>query len=162
RRGVRSAPAGLGLRPPEVLMARFIGEKRWRGLEQRQQPPRPALIALVLASATLMVLDQQTGDSSPIEPVRSVLAEAFAPVEAVTSTAVRPFTAVPTWFRSKSDLRREIDDLEAENASLRAKSSTAAHDANTLAEFESLTSAASDLGRALVPARVIGHGAAQS
>src|SRR5690606_32146597 len=100
--------------------------------------------------------------SSPIEPVRSVVAEAFAPVEAVTSTAVRPFTAVPTWFRSKSDLRREIDELEAENASLRAKSSTAAHDANTLAEFESLTSAASDLGRALVPARVIGHGAAQS
>ncbi|WP_110239042.1 rod shape-determining protein MreC [Nocardioides gilvus] len=144
------------------MAARFVGEKRWRGFEQRQQPPRSTLIALVLASATLMVLDQQTGDSSPLEPVRSVVGEAFAPVEAVTSTAVRPFTAVPTWFRSKSDLRREISDLEAENASLRATVATSAFDANTLAEFESLTAAASDLGRALVPARVIGHGAAQS
>lgn len=143
-------------------MAGRLGERRWRGLDERRQVPRSTLVALVLASVTLMVLDQQTGDSSPIEPVRAVAGEAFAPVETVTSTAVRPFTAVPTWFRSKDSLREEVRRLEAENASLRTEAATADHDANTLAQFEGLTAAAADLGRTLVPARVIGYGPAQS
>ena len=138
------------------------GEKRWKGLDARRQPPRSTLVALVLASVTLMVLDHQTGDSSPVEPVRSVAGEVFAPLEAVTSTAVRPFTAVPTWFRAKSGLRAEIERLESENASLREEVATSTHDANTLAEFEGLTQAAADLGRAMVPARVIAYGPAQS
>ncbi|QCX26929.1 rod shape-determining protein MreC [Nocardioides jishulii] len=142
----------MGLRLPE---------KRWRGLDDRQ-PPRSTLIALVLASITLMVLDQQTGDSSPVEPVRAVASEVFAPVEAVTSTAVRPFTAVPTWFRTKSSLREQVEHLEAENAALREEVASSDLDVATLAEFEGLTTAAADLGRALVPARVIGYGPAQS
>lgn len=138
-----------------------IGERRWRGLDERRQPPRSTLVALVLASVTLMVLDQQAGESS-VEPVRAVASELFAPVETLTSTAVRPFTAVPTWFRSKDALREEVARLEQENAALRAEVATADLDANTLAEFEGLTVAAADLGRTLVPARVIGYGPAQS
>lgn len=143
----------MGVRP---------GERRWRGLDEGRQPPRSTLVALVLAAVTLMVLDQQAGDSSPVEPVRAVAGELFAPVEAVTSTAVRPFTAVPTWFRSKGSLREEVARLEKENAALRAEVASADLDVNTLAEFEGLTTAATDLGRTLVPARVIGYGPAQS
>lgn len=144
------------------MLGPLMGEKRWKNLDRRRQPKRSTLVALVLASVTLMVLDQQTGDSSPVEPVRSVAGEIFAPVESATSAAVRPFTAVPTWFRSKSGLRDEIDRLEAENASLRDEVATSTHDANALAEFEGLTRAAADLGRAMVPARVIAYGPAQS
>lgn len=139
-----------------------LTERRWRGLDDRNQPPRSLLVALVLAATTLMVLDQQTGDSSPVEPVRTVASEVFAPVETVTSQVVRPFTAVPTWFRSKDALRAEVRRLEAENAKLRQEVATSDLDVATLAEFEGLTAAAADLGRAMVPSRVIGYGPAQS
>lgn len=137
-------------------------ERRWRGLDDRSQAPRSTLVALVLAAVTLMVLDQQGGDSSPVEPVRAVASELFAPVETVTSTVVRPFVAVPTWFRSKDALRADVRRLETENAALRDEVASAPYDAGTLAEFEGLTAAAADLGRTLVPARVVGYGPAQS
>lgn len=143
-------------------MAPRLTERRWRGLDDRNQPPRSLLVALVLAAVTLMVLDQQAGDSSPVEPVRTVAGEVFAPVETVTSQVVRPFTAVPTWFRSKDALRAEVRRLEAENAKLRQRVASSDLDVATLAEFEGLTAAAADLGRAMVPSRVIGYGPAQS
>ncbi|MBE7325120.1 rod shape-determining protein MreC [Nocardioides sp. Y6] len=143
-------------------MAGRLGERRWRGLDDRHRVPRSTMVALTLASVTLMVLDHQGGDSSPVEPVRAVAGELFAPVETVTAATVRPFTAVPTWFRSKDSLREEVSKLEAENAALRAEVASADLDANTLAQFEGLTVAAADLGRAMVPARVIGYGPAQS
>lgn len=143
-------------------MAGRLSERRWRGLDERRKVPRSTLVALVLASVTLMVLDHQGGDSSPVEPVRAAAGAAFGPVEAVTSATVRPFTAVPTWFRSKNSLRAEVQRLETENSALRAEVASIDLDTNTLAQFEGLTTAAADLGRAMVPARVIGYGPAQS
>ncbi len=141
------------------------GERRWRGLDQlddRSRPPRSLLIALVLASATLMTLDHQVDDGSPVESARRVVGEAFGPVESFTSGVVRPFTAVPSWFHSKTALRTDIRDLEAENAELREQVATSGFDRNRLAEFEGLTRAAEDLGRSLVPARVVAYGSSQS
>lgn len=140
----------------------LLPERRWRGLDDSPRPPRSTLVALVLASVTLMVLDQQAGDSSPVEPVRTVAAEVFSPVEAATSAVVRPFTSVPTWFRSKSSLRDDLKTLEAENAALREQVARSDFDRQRLAELEGLTTAAADLGRALVPARVTGYGPSQS
>jgi rod shape-determining protein MreC len=137
-------------------------EKRWRGLEERSRPPRSTLVALLLAAATLMTLDQQSGDSSPVEPMRAAVGTTFGPVETLTSAVVRPFTAVPTWFRSKDGLREDISDLESENSALREQVASAGYDRNRLAEFEGLTAAAADLGRSMVPARVVAHGSAQS
>lgn len=144
------------------MPARFEREKRWRGLEDRPRASRSTLVALVLASATLMTLDQQTGDRSPVEPVRAVVGSAFGPVETATAAVVRPFSAVPTWLRTKGSLRADIRELEAENAGLREQVAAAGYDRNRLAEFEGLTRAAADLGRALVPARVVAYGSAQS
>ena len=140
-------------------------EKRWRGsgrLDRHRRPSRALMVALVLACATLITLDHQGGDASPLEPARRVVGEVFGPVETATATAVRPFVAVPDWFRSKDSLHEEIDELEAANARLRAQSAISGYDRNRLEEFDGLTRAAGDLGYALVPARVVGMGASQS
>ncbi|WP_181310420.1 rod shape-determining protein MreC [Nocardioides campestrisoli] len=143
-------------------MAPFDRERRWRGLDEGPRPPRATLVALVLAAATLMTLDQATGPDSPVDALRTVVGEGFGPVETATSALVRPFTAVPTWFKQKDDLREDVRELEAENAALREQVATVDYDRNRLAEFEGLTRAAADLGRSLVPARVVGYGPAQS
>jgi rod shape-determining protein MreC len=150
-------------------MARLGGhdgrERRWRGIDRldaRNRPPRSLLIALVLASATLITLDQTGGTHSPLEPARRVVGEAFGPMESATAAVVRPFTGVPTWFRSQGSMTEEIRELEAENSQLRSEVATAGFDRNRLEQYDGLTAAARDLGRALVPARVVAFGPSQS
>lgn len=143
-----------------------MAEKRWRtssrGLDERSRPPRSIVLALLLACATLITLDYHGGTDSPVEPARRVMGEVFGPVEVGMTEAIRPFTAVPQWFRTRDSMRRDIDDLEAENAHLRSQVRTAGYDRNKLEEFEGLTTAAANLGYALVPARVVGLGPSQS
>ena len=140
-------------------------DRRWRATARLDGPNRPSralLVALLLACATLITLDQQGGDNSPLEPARQAVGEVFGPVETATSAMIRPFVAVPDWFRSHDSLRGEINQLEAENARLRAESETSSYDRNRLDEYDGLTQAAGDLGYSLVPARVVGIGPAQS
>jgi rod shape-determining protein MreC len=140
-------------------------DRRWRGtarLDGRDRPPRALMVALLLACATLITLDHQGGDSSPLEPARQAVGEVFGPVETATSATVRPFVAVPDWFRTHDSLRGEINELEAQNARLRAESATSSYDRNRLEEYDGLTQAADNLGYALVPARVVGVGPSQS
>jgi rod shape-determining protein MreC len=125
-------------------------------------PRRSVLVALLLACATLITLDYHGGTDSPVEPARRALGEVFGPVESAAAAAVRPVTAVPDWFRSRSDMRREIATLTAENSDLRQQVNTSGVDRNRLAEYDGLTSAAKTLGQALVPAHVIGVGASQT
>jgi rod shape-determining protein MreC len=157
RRGVDPKPSGT-LRTDRR-------DRRWRAtarLDGRARPSRALMVALLLACATLITLDHQGGEGSPLEPARQAVGEVFGPVEAATSASVRPFVAIPGWFRSHDSLRGEINELEAENARLRGESSTSSYDRNRLEEFDGLTRAADDLGYALVPARVVGLGPAQS
>lgn len=140
-------------------------EKRWRGPDrddERGRPSRSLMVALLLACLTLITLDHQGGSGSPVESARRVVGEVFGPVEAGTTAAVRPFAAVPSFFRSHSALRDDIAQLRAENSRLRSEVATSGYDRNRLQEFEGLTSAAENLGYALVPARVVGLGPAQS
>ncbi|MBD8868926.1 rod shape-determining protein MreC [Nocardioides donggukensis] len=140
-------------------------EKRWRGLDRlarRDRPSRSLLAVLVLAAATMITLDYRGGDDSPLEPARAWAGEAFGPVEAATAGAVRPFAAVPEWFRSRQDLRDDVARLSSENAELRRTVNGTDLDRNRLAEYDGLTRAASDTGYALVPARVVGYGPGQS
>ena len=88
--------------------------------------------------------------------------QVFGPIEAGTTAVVRPVSGIPEWFRGRDSMRDEIDDLEAENAELRAQVRTSGFNRNRLAEYDGLTAAAEDLGYALVPARVIGLGPSQS
>jgi rod shape-determining protein MreC len=140
-------------------------EKRWRGtdrLEERGRPSRSLMVALLLACLTLITLDYHGGSDSPMEPARRALGEVFGPVESGTTAAIRPFTAVPDWFRSHNALRHDIEQLEAENSRLRSEVATSGYDRNRLAEFDGLTTTAEALGYALVPTRVVGLGSAQS
>ncbi len=140
-------------------------DRRWRAtarLDRRDRPSRALMVALLLACATLITLDHQGGESSPLEPARQAVGEVFGPVETATTATVRPFVAVPGWFQTHDSLRGEINELEAENARLRAESATSSYDRNRLEEYDGLTRAADNLGYALVPARVVGLGPAQS
>ena len=140
-------------------------DRRWRAtarLDRRDRPSRALMVALVLASATLITLDKQGGESSPLEPARQAVGEVFGPLETATSAVVRPFVAIPGWFRTQDSLRGDINELEAENARLRAETATSGYDRNRLEEFDGLTRAAEDLGYALVPSRVVGIGPSQS
>ena len=157
RRGVEQGPPG------RVRSDRR--DRRWRAtarLDGRDRPSRALTVALLLASATLITLDHQGGESSPLEPARHAAGEVFGPVETATSAIVRPFAAVPGWFRTHESLRGEINDLEAENARLRSEAATSSFDRNRLEEYDGLTHAAENLGYALVPSRVVGLGPAQS
>jgi rod shape-determining protein MreC len=120
------------------------------------------MVALLLACLTLITLDHRGGADSPVEPARRAVGEVLGPVETGTTAAIRPFTAVPQWFRSRDALGSDIARLEAENARLRSEAVTAGYNRNRLAELDDLTTAAGDVGYALVPARVVGMGPAQS
>lgn len=139
-------------------------EKRWKSSQRLEHSDRSrsTLIALLLVSATLITLDYRGGPDSPVEPVRTAAGEAFGPVETVTADVVRPFAAIPDYFRSRQSLRDDVSALEAENARLRRTVDTSDLDRNRLEEYDGLTKAASDVGHDLIPAHVIAMGAAQS
>jgi len=140
-------------------------ERRWRSiadLDQRRKPSRALLVALVLASASLMTLDHSGGAGSPLEPARRAVGEVFGPVESATAAAVRPIAAVPDWFQSRDSMQAELSALEAENAELRSEVATSGYDRNRLEEYDGLTATAENLRLALVPARVIALGPSQS
>jgi rod shape-determining protein MreC len=122
-------------------------------------PSRSLTLALLLACASLITLD---AGGSAADPVRRAVGEVFGPVEAGTTAVVRPIAGIPEWLRGRDSMREEIDELEAENAELRARVRTSGFDRNRLAEYDGLTAAAEHLGHALVPARVIGLGPSQS
>ena len=126
------------------------------------RPSRSLFVALLMACATLITLDYHGGTDSPMEPARRAMGEVFGPIETAAATAVRPITSIPEWFRTRGEMRREIATLTAENSDLRQQVATSGVDRNRLAEYDGLTAAASTLGQALVPARVVGVGASQT
>jgi rod shape-determining protein MreC len=127
-----------------------------------RRPSRAVLVLLLLASFTLITLDVRGGDDSPLEPVRSVMGDVLGPVENATAAAVRPFTAVPGFFRTTGGLRRDVVRLEAENAQLKGELAGVSVDRNRAAELDGLLATSKTTGYALVPARVVAMGPAQS
>jgi rod shape-determining protein MreC len=124
--------------------------------------PSRAVLLLLLASFTLITLDARGGDDSPLEPVRSVMGDVLGPVENATAAAVRPFTAVPGFFRTTGGLRRDVARLEAENSQLKGALAGVSVDRNRAAELDGLLATSKTTGYALVPARVVALGPAQS
>lgn len=140
-------------------------ERRWRAtdrFDEQRRPSRSLVIALALACATLMTLDHQAGDGSPLEPVRSAVGEAFGPLENGADAVVRPIAAVPRWFRTQEGLREDVAALQSQNSELKQELATSGFDRNRLQEYDDLTAVAKDAGHAMVPARVVAYGPAQS
>jgi rod shape-determining protein MreC len=127
-----------------------------------RRPSRAVLLLLLLASFTLITLDARGGDDSPLEPVRSAMGDVLGPVENATAAAVRPFTAVPGFFRTTGGLRRDVARLEAENSQLKGALAGVSVDRNRAAELDGLLATSKTTGYALVPARVVAMGPAQS
>ena len=130
--------------------------------DRHQRPSRTVLVLLLLASFTLITLDARGGDDSPVEPLREAAGDVFGPVEQVTASVVRPFHAVPEFFRTTASLRDDVERLEAENAALRGELATGVVDRNRAAELDGLLATSASTGYTLVPARVVGMGPAQS
>lgn len=126
------------------------------------RPRRSLVVSLVLACVTVMTLDHVGDAGSPLDPLRRVVGEAYGPVQAGADAVVSPLVNAPGWLRTRRGLTNDLDRLEAENARLRGEVAGADYDRNRLAEYDGLTAAAEQLGYALVPARVIGVGPAQS
>ncbi|WP_051217803.1 rod shape-determining protein MreC [Nocardioides insulae] len=143
RRETGARPGRLGGRPP--------GDPRG--------PRRATLVALLLASATLITVDASTG---ALEPARQAAGAVFGPAESTAATVARPLTSIPDWFRTQSDLTDQVAALEEENDELRGQLATRPYDRAKLASYEGLTRTAEQIGYAVVPARVIGLGPAQS
>ncbi|HET6628117.1 MAG TPA: rod shape-determining protein MreC [Nocardioidaceae bacterium] len=130
--------------------------------DHHKRPSRTVLVLLLLACFTLITLDVKGGDDSPVEPLRSAAGDLFGPVEEATATVVRPFQAVPGFLSTNGSLREDLEQLEAENSSLRGQLATTTVDRNRAAELDGLLRSSSSTGYALVPARVIAMGPAQS
>jgi rod shape-determining protein MreC len=120
------------------------------------------LALLLLASFTLITLDVRGGDDSPVDPLRTAAGAVFGPVEEVTAAVVRPFQAVPEFFTTTGTLQSEVRRLEAENASLRGQLATSSLARQRAAELDGLLQRSGETGYALVPARVVAVGPAQS
>lgn len=135
-----------------------------RGSLEPREPGRPRrslVLALVLACATLMTVDH-VNDGAAVDPLRRVVGEVYGPAERAVDAVVGPVAAVPQWLRSRHDLTGEIQQLETENDQLRSRLATVDYDRNRLREYDDLTATAETIGYALVPARVVAMGPAQS
>jgi rod shape-determining protein MreC len=130
--------------------------------DKHKRPSRTLLVLLLLASFTLITLDVKGGADSPVEPLRSAAGALFGPVEEAAATVVRPFRAVPEFFRTTGSLRDDLERVESENSSLRGELATTVVDRNRAAELDGLLQSADNTGYALVPTRVIAMGPAQS
>jgi rod shape-determining protein MreC len=136
--------------------------RRIRPTSPGQRPSRAVLVLLLLASFALITLDARGGDRSPLDPVRSAAGDLFGPVETGAAAAVRPFASVPDHFRTTDALRGDIARLEARNSRLRSELAAGALSRNRAAELDRLVAGSRSTGYALVPARVVGMGPAQS
>jgi rod shape-determining protein MreC len=117
---------------------------------------------LVAASLGVITVDAAMKDSSPIDPARALVGNLVGPVEAGTSTAVRPLRDTIGYLNSNSRLRGDVARLSAENSRLRSEADQAPLDRARLRELDGLTKQANQTGYALVAARVIGMGPMQS
>ncbi len=128
----------------------------------RRPPNRAVLALLLLASFTLITLDARSGDSSPLDPVRSAVGNVVGPFENGAAAAVRPFSVVPTFVRSRGELRADVARLKAQNSRLQGELAGAGIERNRVAELDGMLASAKSTGYALVPARVVAMGPAQS
>ena len=106
------------------------------------------MTTLLLTGATIITLDAAAGSDSPVEPLRRVVGEALGPVEAGASAVMSPVADTRDWFSSRGSLRRDVDALRLQNAELEEKARTNDFDRNRLQEYDRLTSAANEYGRA--------------
>jgi len=126
------------------------------------RPSRAVLVLLLLASFTVITLDARGGEDSPLDPVRTAFGNVVGPAESGAAAAARPFASVGDFFHTTHGLRQDVSTLKAENSRLRGQLAGAALDRNRAEELDGLLASSKSTGYALVPARVVAMGPAQS
>jgi rod shape-determining protein MreC len=138
-------------------------KRKVRSSEDRKRRGSRSLVAVMaLASVTVMAVDAQGGDMSPFSVARDVLGEALAPAQESAATVARPLREIPEFFTSNRELRSDLQRMEAENARLRGQINTTSQVRYRAAELDGLLKSSEDHDLALVPARVVAMGPAQS
>ena len=130
--------------------------------ERKRRKSRSLVGVMALASVTVMAVDAQGGADSPFDPARDVLGEVLGPAQESAATVARPLREVPEFFTSNRELRAEVKRLEAEAARLRGQVNTTSQLRYRAAELEGLLTSSKRSGLAMVPARVVAIGPAQS
>ena len=124
------------------------------------------LLALLLASSIgLVTLDYRsssTGESSPLEDVRSAVAAVFGPVEQVAADVAGPVRDAVDSVTRLGEGADELTALRRENEELTRRLRTADLDRNRVAELDALLRLAGSGRYRVVPAQVIAIGAAQT
>ena len=129
---------------------------------RRKRPSRSVLAVLTLACLTAITVDYQRDDSSPFQPARDALGDVLGPVQEGAAVVARPIHDIPGFFSANQTLRADIAKLQAENANLRGQLATTSEVRYRAAELDGLLEASKSSGFALVPARVVAVGPAQS
>jgi rod shape-determining protein MreC len=129
---------------------------------RRKRTSRSVLAVLTLACLTAITVDYQRDDSSPFQPVREALGDVLGPVQEGAAVVARPIHDIPGFFAANQTLRDDISKLQAENANLRGQLATTSEVRYRAAELDGLLEASKSSGFALVPARVVAVGPAQS
>lgn len=132
------------------------------GRKRRGRGSRSVVAVLVLASLTAITVDYRGERSSPFDGARHVLGDLLAPAQEGAAVVARPLRDVPGFFTTNRSLRADIARLEAENANLRGQVATTSEVRYRAAELDGLLQASKRTGLALVPARVVAMGPAQS
>ena len=130
---------------------------------RRSRRPSKSLFAvLTLACLTAITVDYQRDDTSPFGPARDALGSLMGPVQEGAAVVARPLHEIPGFFEANESLRADIAKLQAENANLRGQLATTSEVRYRAAELDGLLQASKSSGFALVPARVVAVGPAQS
>ncbi len=120
------------------------------------------LAALVLASLTAITVDYRGDQSSPFDGARQALGDLLGPAQERAAVVARPLQEIPDFFTSNRSLRADIAHLQAENANLRGQVAATGSLRYRAAELDGLLQASQRTELALVPARVVAMGPAQS
>ncbi|MFY9331032.1 MAG: rod shape-determining protein MreC [Candidatus Nanopelagicales bacterium] len=122
---------------------------------------RLVLALLILTSITLIIIDLRGGSGGPLQPLRSVAAAVFGPLERGAAAVVSPVRSLVDGVSSWGDQQDLIDELQAENERLRVAVDANAVERARVEALDALLGLASDVSIDIVPAQVIAVGPAQ-
>jgi rod shape-determining protein MreC len=117
---------------------------------------------LVLAALSVITLDARGSAGSAIDRARSGVGGAVGPLESGAGRVTRSVQGIGDYFGDVDELREQRAALERENAALRAALRTTAVARQRAGELDRMLGIAQRRRLAVVPARVVNIGAAQT
>ncbi|MFT4010555.1 MAG: rod shape-determining protein MreC [Nocardioidaceae bacterium] len=117
-------------------------------------------LVLLLASATLVTLDVSGGPG--VGTARDMLGNVVGPVEEAVAEATAPITSLPQTLQTNRTLRNDVARLQADNGNLKSELADRDLAAAKERQLRGLVRTSADTGYALLPAKVVAMGPAQS